>query len=149
MKTLKLICFVVVAGVAFTACSKEKRLEKRLTKKEGVWNITSLEYKYFADGALYEDRTFSNVGSFEFEETSGTMRLDSALFGDSAMSIPFTWDNTEDMVTVYTADFDTLAFTVETDEKKEQVWFRAQEFYNATADEDIREEFRYTLIRED
>lgn len=46
MKIITKIFAITFITILFFACSKDKKIEKTLYKKDGVWNVSSVEYTY-------------------------------------------------------------------------------------------------------
>lgn len=64
MKKLLTICFIALLA---TACNKERKIDKNLTKDGGVWNIDEMYYNDVYYGSTATD-TYKNVGTYQFNE---------------------------------------------------------------------------------
>lgn len=58
---------IALIGMTVTSCSKEKKINRSLYTKGGVWEITSYSYTYNTASVNSSD-TYSNVGTFYFEK---------------------------------------------------------------------------------
>lgn len=64
--------------LAAVCCSKEKRMEKKLTKKGGVWQIDQMTWKTVVQdtsGQTIKSGTETNAGTFTFDD-NGTLAYD-------------------------------------------------------------------------
>lgn len=133
----------VLMGLLFivASCAKDKRIERRLTKKDGKWNIKTMTYQYYADGVQEDSFNFNNAGSFVFDD-KGSVIYNYSYDGDSG-SQGGTWTNTEDEITMI-FDGEVLKMKIEDDSKKEMklVW---TETYPETAES---ETYTFELERE-
>jgi hypothetical protein len=68
MSKIKIIVSLTVFSLLITACSKDKSLERKLYKKEGMWKIVTYFLKKTVNGAVIEEYNFSNAGSVEFDD---------------------------------------------------------------------------------
>jgi hypothetical protein len=115
MKNLKFIPFLMVIFLLATSCSKEKKIEKNLYKKEGKWNITTFTYSEFENNVLVDKETYGNVGSFVFNKNkTGIMTTN---FDGDVYSEAFTWTNSENEITIISGN-DAIIFKIISESKK-------------------------------
>src|SRR5690349_289222 len=74
MKPIKVSAYFLIAlftAALLTSCSKDKKLERTLFKKDGDWNITSATWEveeHTDTGIVITNGTSSNIGSFTFDK---------------------------------------------------------------------------------
>ncbi|HYG49404.1 MAG TPA: hypothetical protein VD905_00810 [Flavobacteriales bacterium] len=71
MKVLKQVSILIVTCSVLVQCSKEKKVERSLYKKEGTWSITSVSWqKVLQDtsGQSVSQGTTANAGTFMFDK---------------------------------------------------------------------------------
>lgn len=124
----KLIFTLFIVFVGLSACSKDKRIERRLEKKDGKWNIKSMSYQYFNNNSLEDSFMFTNAGSFVFDD-NGSVIYNYDYDGDSG-SQSGTWSNTEDEV-IMILDGEVLTMKIEEESRKEMTLNWTEE-YSAT-----------------
>ncbi|WP_343637725.1 hypothetical protein [Fluviicola sp.] len=109
------LAFVFAMGLA--SCSKEKRIEKNLARKDGKWDVESYEYKYYYNGTYYpyDSFTYTNAGSFVFEK-NGTYTWTFIADGESDISTG-TWSNSGDELTLV-QNSSTVKFKILEESKK-------------------------------
>lgn len=113
---LKLTAFVLLTAMVSSACSKERRIERRLSRKTGKWNIEKYEAKYYEDGYLTGEEAYSNAGYFTFDE-DGTVVQVLTINGDSYTSAG-TWSNSKDEITFMEDGYATV-WKITEDSRKE------------------------------
>lgn len=93
---MKHIYLIIIGTILLAACSKEKQLEKTITKKDGKWNITSVDWVlediFIKNDSLSEQfniGTATNAGSFTFED-DGSGSYDFTVF-NTVFSGIFSW----------------------------------------------------------
>lgn len=119
MKSLaKLLLVLSVFAIGFSSCSKEKRIERHLVRKEGKWNVDTYDYKYYYNSTYYpnDSYTYSSAGNFVFEK-NGTYIWTTIMDGDTDASTG-TWTNTADEITLVQNSF-SLKFKILEESKKE------------------------------
>ncbi|MDF3029194.1 MAG: hypothetical protein K0S23_3501 [Fluviicola sp.] len=116
--TAKLLLVLSLFALGFTGCSKEKRIERHLVRKEGKWNVDTYDYKYYYNNTFYpnESFTYSAAGNFVFEK-NGTYVWTTIMDGDTDVSAG-TWENTADELTLVQNSF-ALKFKILEESKKE------------------------------
>lgn len=118
MKNLKFVPLLMAVLFVVASCSKEKQIERRLTKKDGKWNISSWSYTSYEndvqDGAT---TSLSNVGTMEFK-SDGTGVITFTIPGEPVETNTFTWTNSSDDITV-TSDGEVSIMKVLEQSKKE------------------------------
>jgi hypothetical protein len=90
--TAKLLLVLSLFALGFTGCSKEKRIERHLVRKEGKWNVDTYDYKYYYNNTFFpnESYTYSAAGNFVFEK-NGTYVWTTTMDGDTDVSTG-TWE---------------------------------------------------------
>lgn len=116
--TAKLLLVLSLFALGFTACSKEKRIERHLVRKEGKWDVKTYDYKYYYNNTYYpnESYTYTGAGNFVFEK-NGTYIWTTILDGETDISAG-TWENTADELTLVQNSF-ALKFKILEESKKE------------------------------
>lgn len=113
----KILILLVVFAMGLASCSKEKRIEKNLARKDGKWDVESYEYKYYYNGTFfpYDSFTYTNAGNFVFEK-NGTYIWTFIADGDTDVSTG-TWSNSGDELTLV-QNSDALKFKILEESKK-------------------------------
>jgi len=83
--------------VSATACSKEKRMERRLHTGDGKWNIDEFGGRDYLNDVVVSTSSHQDAGYIVFEK-NGMMAM--VLDGQN---IGGTWVNTEDMILLSTS----------------------------------------------
>jgi hypothetical protein len=81
----------------FGSCSKEKQIERRLVKNEGIWNISEKSYRSFENNIETGYSTNSNVGNMEFKK-DGTGSITYINPGQPNQVYSFGWISTTDQL---------------------------------------------------
>ncbi len=118
MKNVTRVLFlIIVFALGLASCSKEKRIERNLARKDGKWEVESYEYKYYYNGTFYpyESYTYANAGNFVFEK-GGTYTWTFIADGESDVSTG-TWSNSGDELTL-ARNSDVLKFKILEESKK-------------------------------
>lgn len=101
MKNLFALLLIVFT---FTACKKEKQIEKNLWKDGGTWNI---DHYYFnqtgTDSSQNNTITLTNAGIITFNE-DGTGKMEVGIGQQKEIST-FDYSNTENSLTITTDNF--------------------------------------------
>lgn len=140
---VKILSLFAVLLIGLSACSKEKRIEKQLIKKDGKWKITSIDYKYYQNNVLGSSENYPNAGTIEFDK-KGTCVLTITLSG-SPEAVAGTWTNSEDNITI-TANGETTIMKITDGPKKGKMTLEETDYYNDTAE---KETYTYYLERAD
>lgn len=144
MKTpVKILSLLVLLLIGFSSCSKEKRIEKQLIKKDGKWKITSIDYKYYQNNVLGYSENYPNAGTIEFDK-KGTCVVTITLSGSPEANAG-TWTNSEDNITI-TSNGETSVMKITSGPKKGKMTLEQTEYYNDTAE---KETYTYYLERAD
>lgn len=98
MLTRFLFLFAFLA-IGLTSCSKEKQVERQLIKKDGKWNIKSVNYKYYVGSEQQAAESYPAAGTMEFKK-GGSYMLNISFGGGVYETSSGTWTNTEDKITV-------------------------------------------------
>jgi hypothetical protein len=116
MKKIKILPILALIFLVATACSKQKKLERTLHKKNGTWNIDSYNYNEYENNVLVSSQTYVNAGTYVFAD-NGTGTATFKIDGDSEVNA-FTWTNTDDKITTI-IDGEVIIFNVKNQSKKE------------------------------
>lgn len=144
MKNVTKLLFVLsLIAFGFSSCSKEKRIERQLIKKEGKWKITSISYKYYLNNDLQQSESYANAGTMEFDK-NGTVVLTFTLDG-SPETFGGTWTNSKDEVTII-SDGEASIMKIIDGPKKDKLTLEETEYYNGSAEKDV---YTYNLERAD
>lgn len=144
MKNLTKFLFVfVVLFIGLASCSKEKRIERQLVKKDGKWKITSVDYKYYVQNTLQASTNFSNAGTIEFNK-KGSFVMTITLSG-SPVTSGGTWTNSKDEITM-TSDGTTTVLKILEGPKKDKMDLEQTDYYNDTAEKEV---YVYHLKRDE
>ena len=138
----KILLVLSVFAIGFAGCSKEKKIERQLVKKEGEWRITSLDYKYYQFNELAYSVNFPNVGTIEFNK-NGSVTMTTQLSG-SPETAAGTWSNSDDEV-VLVIEGETTVMKIAEGPKKGKLELEQTEYYNDTDEKEI---YTYYLERE-
>ncbi len=68
MKKIIILSIASVFVLFAQSCSKEKRIEKSLEKKDGKWNVTKHVYEEYSNGILSDSETYLNAGNIVFDD---------------------------------------------------------------------------------
>jgi hypothetical protein len=104
MKKLRLFSFsllLLACSMLLSNCSKDKKLERTLHKKEGVWNISSVTWQKVivtSSGQTVSLGTTANAGTFTFDK-DGTGSYSFTVDG-SGYSRNFTWSVTDENIKI-------------------------------------------------
>lgn len=120
MKNRTVLLFAFSLLLTIAACSKENRLNRRIT---GDWNLDLIEYREFNMDTVFRDTTADSVGVFTFlDDGTGYLAI-----ADPVDTIPVTeWSNGEGEV-ILILDQELYTFEVLTDRSKSQLWFQYEE----------------------
>lgn len=144
MKILTKFLFVfAVLFIGLASCSKEKRIENQLVKKDGKWKITSVDYKYYQNNNLESSSNFPNAGTIEFNK-GGSFVMTITLSG-SPETIGGTWTNSKDAITII-SDGNTSVLKITDGPKKGKMTLEETDYYNSTAEKEM---YTYYLERAD
>ncbi|MNK09037.1 hypothetical protein D3C87_269860 [compost metagenome] len=90
--TIHLALFFTLAVLGLSACSKEKKIERSLFKKDGVWDVTSVHHLYYSYDSLISDETYYTHPAFVFYKR-GKFEWENG-------SVTGTWLNTDDDIVI-------------------------------------------------
>ncbi len=130
-----------VLSLVLTACSKEKNIERQLIKKDGKWQITVVDYKYYVNNELQSSANFPSPGTIEFNK-KGTFVMTLTLNG-SAEKSGGTWTNTKDNITLI-VDGEVTALTINEVPKKNKMKLTETNYDSSTGE---KETLTYYLER--
>lgn len=139
----KLLFALSIIVVGFSSCSKEKRIERQLIKKDGEWKITSINYKYYVNNDLQESSNYPNAGTIEFNK-NGTLVMTITVDGSPEV-FGGTWSNSKDEITII-SDGDASIMKIIDGPKKGKIELEETEYYNGTGEKDV---YTYNLERAD
>jgi hypothetical protein len=144
MKNLTKFLFIFsVLFIGLASCSKEKRIERQLVKKDGTWKITSVDYKYYVNNSLQGSGNYPNAGTIEFNK-KGSFVMTITLSG-SPVTSGGTWTNSKDAITL-TADGTTSVLKILEGPKKDKMDLEQTDYYNDTAEKEV---YIYRLKRDE
>ena len=67
--TINLALFFTLALLGLSACSKEKKIERSLQKKDGTWDVVNCHVmSYNDDGTFYGEYNYDNYATFVFHK---------------------------------------------------------------------------------
>jgi hypothetical protein len=115
-KAIKITSLFLILVLITAACSKEKRIERRLPRKSGKWNIESYNETDYENGSQVYSETYSNVGNFVFDD-DGTV-VETYIDGGQTYVYSGSWSNTEDKLTIV-EDGDAIVYDIEDFSRKE------------------------------
>lgn len=141
MVTKMLFLFAVLV-IGISSCSKEKRIERQLEKKEGKWRIASLDYRYYVSNELQAAGTYANAGKIEFGK-KGTFTMTISINGVPETSVG-TWTNSKDEIAVM-IDGTGSVLKISDGPKKGKLKLNQTEYSSAT---DEKEVYIFDLERE-
>ena len=96
---MRQLALITLAVIVLAACKKEKQLEKTVTKKDGVWDIATVDWELVKVSGFSQTvnvGTSSNAGTFTFNE-SGSGSYDFTV-NDTTFIGDFSWTNDEDSI---------------------------------------------------
>lgn len=112
---------ILMSSFLLTSCSKDKRVERALYKKDGVWNITSVTWtKVIQDisGQSVTQGITANAGTFSFnKDGSGSYNF---TINSDTYSQTFTWTVSNEDISItkvsqtvdFSGNFDQLAVAI-------------------------------------
>lgn len=107
----RIILFSLMAFSVLVSCSKEKRIEHHLSRKDGIWYINKLTEVDYKDGNQTEMYVGMNWGFFQFQK-SGTGTITTSGYIES-----FNWSNTKDQL-LLESDGTTINFKIVEESRK-------------------------------
>lgn len=142
-KLAKILFLFAILSVVLAACSKEKKIERALLKKDGKWTITSVDYKYYVNNELQASANYPNAGTIEFNK-KGSFVMTVTLSG-SPQNAGGTWTNSEDNITLI-ANGETTVLKITDGPKKDKMTLVETNYDNSTGE---KETLTYYLKRAD
>lgn len=142
-KIAKILFLFAILSVALAACSKEKKIERALIKKDGKWTVTSIDYKYYVNNQLQSSANYPNAGTIEFSK-KGSFVMTVTLSG-SPQNAGGTWTNSEDNITLI-ANGETTVLKITDGPKKDKMTLVETNYDNSTGE---KETLTYYLKRAD
>jgi len=97
-RILKLTTIVALTALVSFSCTKEKRIERRLSSRTGKWTIEMYKEQEYINGTLNDENTLVNYGTFVFDE-DGNIIMTFTQDGDTYTSAG-QWSNTKEEVTI-------------------------------------------------
>lgn len=98
-RTTSLIAIMSLFLVLAAGCSKEKKVENKLSRKDGRWSIDKLNIKTYEDGYYYYDsHGYTNCGTFVFDD-NGSVTITTNLDGNTEVQTG-SWLNDERNITI-------------------------------------------------
>lgn len=142
-KLAKILFLFAILSVVLAACSKDKKIERALIKKDGKWTITSVDYKYYVNNELQASANYPNAGTIEFNK-KGSFVMTVTLSG-SPQNAGGTWTNSEDNITLI-ANGETTVLKITDGPKKDKMTLVETNYDNSTGE---KETLTYYLKRAD
>jgi hypothetical protein len=124
-KAFKITSLFLVLVLITAACSKEKRIERRLASKSGKWNIETITEIDYENGSQVYSGAYSNAGNFVFDE-DGTL-VETYIDDGTSYVYAGTWSNTEDKLTVI-EDGDAMVYEIKEYSRKEMTLVYTDEY---------------------
>lgn len=112
---IKLLFLFVVFTSVLTACSKEQKIENKLVRGSGKWNIRKLN-KSSNSNYIGE---YLDAGSFEFHKDRTIVKI--LNLWPKTTTETGAWINDEDKITVTWSDGKTTVFYITRDPKKDKM----------------------------
>ncbi len=103
--TTDFLLFFTVILLGLSACSKEKKIERSLRKKDGVWEVTNyhyLSYYYTGEDTLVNEKSIDNYGTFRFHNNGHFQSTGQGTWNN----YEGTWMNTENELVITGKDVD-------------------------------------------
>jgi hypothetical protein len=145
MKVFTKISVVVsVLLIGLASCSKEKRVENQLTKKDGKWDVNSVEYRYYLGGSVQESATYPATGSMQFKK-NGSFFMNIVIGAGFSLTSSGTWTNTEDQINLL-SNGQASIIEIKEGPKKDKLVLVENYLYPET---DEKESFTYIMERAD
>lgn len=145
MKVFTKISVVVsILLIGLASCSKEKRVENQLTKKDGKWDVKSVEYRYYLAGSVQESATYPATGSMQFKK-NGSFFMNIVIGAGFSLTSSGTWTNTEDQINLL-ANGQASIIEIKEGPKKDKLVLVENYLYPET---DEKESFTYIMERAD
>ena len=110
------------------ACSKDKRIERRLQSREGKWNIDTYSFNEYENQVVVDSGSDSDAGYMIFEK-NGSMALVLTNFNQA---IGGTWVNTSDEVILSATGGLALVMKITDDSRKEMTLEYTQIYNDST-----------------
>jgi hypothetical protein len=107
----KILLLLIVVANGLASCSKEQRMENKLVKGSGVWNIRNAIYNGGPDNP--------DAGTFEFHKDKTIIKTIN-LWSTTAVDTG-TWSNSEDKIHVTWSDGKKIAFDIKKEFKKNEM----------------------------
>jgi hypothetical protein len=116
MKRIIILSITTVVFLLAQSCSKDKRIERSLEKKDGKWNINKYAYEEYTNGTLSESETYLNAGNIVFSD-NGILVWTFNIDGDIE-TYGGQWANDDESITLI-IDGDAIKFDILERSKKE------------------------------
>lgn len=140
----KFLFLFAILSLVLASCSKEKKMEKQLTKKDGKWNAQSVNYKYYVGSSLEESGNYPATGVVEFKK-GGSFLMNISFGAGVYLTSSGTWTNTKDQITII-ADGQASVLKIIEGPKKDKLVLEETFSYPAS---DEKETYTYNLERAD
>lgn len=101
-KLPSLFYFFLAVSFALTSCSKDKRVERALYKKEGSWTISSVSWNTTVQdtsGQSFNSGTTNNAGAFTFDKDGSAGTYNFTVNGNT-YSRSFNWSVNDEIVSI-------------------------------------------------
>lgn len=119
MKNNVYLSLFLLVFLVFASCSKEKRLENMLKKKEGTWSINRYNCEKYKNNEMQNSETYYDIGEFVFSKKG----VGSANYvaGPVYRSYDFRWSNTEDQIFLVNDGFTNVCDVTIIDKQKIEI----------------------------
>jgi len=98
----KNILLTFLVGIVLLACSKDKRIEKVVYKKDGNWKVSTIEWNQILqtqNGQSITSGTSTNVGEFTFDE-SGSGSYNFTIADSNVYAETFNWAVSDENISI-------------------------------------------------
>ena len=121
MKFFKIFALAMIATIFLASCATTP--DKVLPKKQGVWDVNSIRFETYVNGAVAGDSTANDQGTMTFKDDgTGTVSADGSVTN-------ITWDYNETNETIRITDNSgSVDFDILESAAKEQTWKTEFEF---------------------
>ena len=124
------ILFIVLSG-----CSKDKRIENRLSSGSGKWNIELYTESSYTNNTLDYSDSYANAGNMVFDD-NGTLIWTFILDGFTDV-YGGSWSNSKDDITII-VDGEGLVFKIKEYSRKEiELEYTDEYTFNGTTNKDV------------
>lgn len=138
-KVTKILFLLSALTVGLLACSKEKQIKHWLTRKDGKWFVTSMDYKYYNNNTLQQSSHITSPGDFVFSKNGSVVTT--LNMNGTPQKTSGTWTNTKHDFTIM-SNGEASVFTFQGKPKKDKMTVQTTDYYPSGEKEE------YTLYME-